>query len=144
MSEKKKGKVTGLGGIFFKSEDPKKLKEWYSQNLNFPTDEYGHPFAWRWPNDPEKIGYTQWSVFEKETKYLDPAKKDFMINFRVENIEALIEEMRENGLQIVGEMEEYDYGKFAWVIDPEGNKIELWEPVDEVFTKWLEEKNNKK
>lgn len=139
MAEKKKGRVTGLGGIFFKSENPKKLKDWYTENLKFPTDEFGKTFAWRWPDDPDKLGYTQWSVFEKETKYMDPGKKDFMINFRVENIEALIEELKENGMRVVGKMEEYDYGKFAWVMDPEGNKIELWEPVDEVFTKWLED-----
>jgi predicted enzyme related to lactoylglutathione lyase len=144
MSDKKIGKVTGIGGVFFKSENPAELKKWYTNNLHFPIDEYGHPFAWRQLEDPKKIGYTQWSVFEKDTEYLKPAKKDFMINFRVENIEALIEEMKENGLQVVGKMEEYEYGKFAWVMDPEGNKIELWEPVDEVFTKWLEEKNNKK
>lgn len=136
----KKGKITGLGGIFFKSDDPTKLKKWYESNLGLPCDEYGHMFSWRQPENPEKTGYTQLSMFEKNTTYLDPGKKDFMINFRVDDLEAVILHLKENGMEVVGEIESYEYGKFGWVMDPEGNKLELWEPVDEVFTQ-MKEKN---
>jgi predicted enzyme related to lactoylglutathione lyase len=139
--EKKKGKVTGLGGVFFKSEDPDSLKKWYTNNLGLDTDQYGHMFKWLYSEDPDKVGYTQWSVFDAKTDYLNPSKKDYMINFRVENIEALIEELKSNGMKVIGDMESYDYGKFAWVMDPDGNKVELWEPVDEVFTKTESEKD---
>lgn len=139
--EKKKGRVTGLGGIFFKSDNPAELKKWYSENLHFNVDEYGHTFSWRKPDDPNKTGYTQWSVFDAKTEYLNPAKKEFMINYRVENLEELLEELKENGMKIIGDIEKYEYGKFGWIMDPDGNKIELWEPVDEVFDKLNESTN---
>ena len=139
---KKKGKVTGLGGVFFKSENPDDLKKWYTENLGLDTDQYGSMFKWRWPDDPDKIGYTQWSVFDAKTDYLNPSKKDYMINFRVEHIEDLVEELKSNGMEVVGEIESYDYGKFAWVMDPDGNKVELWEPVDEVFTEYEHKKES--
>lgn len=139
----KKGKVTGLGGIFFKAENPDSLKKWYDKNLGLPCDQYGHMFSWRKPENPDEIGYTQFSVFDKNTDYLNPGKKEFMINFRVENLEELIDQLKEDGMQVIGEIETYDYGKFGWVMDPEGNKIELWEPVDEVFTKMNEAKDSK-
>jgi predicted enzyme related to lactoylglutathione lyase len=100
-------------------------------------------FSWRHNDDPEKVGYTQLSVFEKGTDYLNPSEKDFMINFRVENIGSLIAQLKADGMEVVGEIESYDYGKFAWVMDPEGNKIELWEPVDKVFTQMNENKGSK-
>ncbi|MEZ5084220.1 MAG: VOC family protein [Bacteroidales bacterium] len=135
-----KGKVTGLGGVFFTSENPKDLKKWYEENLGLPCDEYGHLFRWKQSDDPRKDGYTQFSVFEKSTNYLQPSKKDFMINFRVDNLEAIIENLLEKGMKVIGDIEEYEYGKFGWVMDPDGNKIELWEPVDEAFTKMNETK----
>lgn len=138
---KSKGKVTGLGGVFIKSSDPSKLKSWYEEHLGLPCDEYGHLFSWRHKDDTEKLGSTQFSIFDENTSYLDPAKKEFMINFRVDDLEAMIERMKASGLEVVGDIESYDYGKFAWVMDPNGNKIELWEPVDEVFAQMNEEKN---
>ena len=133
--KKEKGRVTGLGGIFFKSDNPDELKKWYSENLHFNVDEYGHTFSWKKPEDAQLNGYTQWSIFNSDTEYLNPSKKDFMINYRVENLEDLLAELKEKGMQIIGDIEEFDYGKFGWVMDPDGNKIELWEPVDEVFDK---------
>ncbi|MCF8379422.1 MAG: VOC family protein [Bacteroidales bacterium] len=130
----KKGKVTGLGGIFIKSSDPKSLKNWYEEHLGLPCDEYGHMFAWRDKEDVAKIGYTQFSVFEKNTDYLKPAKKEFMLNFRVDDLEEMIKRLISEGMEVVGDIQSYDYGKFGWVMDPDGNKIELWEPVDETFT----------
>ena len=138
-----KPRVTGIGGIFFKSDNPDKMKEWYSKNMGLVTNEYGSLFEFRDSDNPESKGYLQWSPFEKETKYFAPSSKDYMINYRVVNIEAMIENMRSEGIEIIGEIEEYEYGKFAHVIDPEGNKIELWEPVDKVFTDLYEGKTTK-
>jgi predicted enzyme related to lactoylglutathione lyase len=137
----KKGRITGLGGVFFKSGNPDNLKKWYTQHLGLDTDQYGHMFKWRHTENPEKLGYTQWSVFDVKTEYLNPSTKDFMINFRVENLVELVEELKSKGMEVIGEIESYDYGKFAWVMDPDGNKIELWEPVDEVFTAYESEKD---
>lgn len=130
-------KVTGIGGIFFKSEDPGKIKEWYHENLGLVIDAYGSPFEFRNANDPEEINYLQWSPFKNDTKYFEPSKKDFMINYRVDNLDLLVEELKKNEVTICDEIESFDYGKFIHIIDPEGNKIELWEPVDKVFTDLL-------
>jgi predicted enzyme related to lactoylglutathione lyase len=132
MSSNKK--VTGIGGIFFKTKDPKKMKSWYKKNLGLITNEYGSVFEFRSTDEPNQKGYLVWSPFSQDTKYFDPSKKEFMINYRVENLVELLEQLKKEGIEIIGEMEEYDYGKFAHIIDPEGNKIELWEPVDKVFT----------
>lgn len=128
-------KVTGIGGIFFKCKDPEKIKEWYNKNLGLQTDEYGTSFEWRPGDDPTKKGFTQWSPFPENTKYIEPSAKDFMINYRVENIEALVEELKKDGVIILDEIETYDYGKFVHILDIEGNKIELWEPVDAEYDK---------
>jgi predicted enzyme related to lactoylglutathione lyase len=132
MSNKKK--VTGIGGIFFKTKDPEKMKSWYQKNLGLVTNDYGSVFEFRSTDVPDSKGYLVWSPFKSDTKYFDPSKKEFMINYRVENLVELLEELRNDGIEIVGEIEEYEYGKFAHIVDPEGNKIELWEPVDKVFT----------
>ncbi|MFI2742997.1 VOC family protein [Zhouia sp. PK063] len=126
-----KKRVTGIGGFFFKAENPNHLKEWYKSSLGIPTDEYGWSFTWRDDENPEKKAITQWSPFKENTPYFEPSKKQFMFNFRVENLVELLEALKEEGVTVVGEMEEYSYGKFGWVLDPEGNKIELWEPKDE-------------
>ena len=123
-------KVTGIGGIFFKCEDAGKMNDWYAKNLGLETSPYGTSFYWREMENPEKTGSTVWSTFPKDTAYFSPSKKDFMINYRVENIEALIEQLKIDGVQIVDELAVYDYGKFIHIIDPEGNAIELWEPIE--------------
>lgn len=127
-------KVTGIGGIFFFSEDPEKTKKWYSENLGLETNPYGSSFEFRNANRPEEINYLQWSPFEKGSEYFSPSKKEFMINYRVQNIEALVKKLKANGVQVLDAIESYDYGKFVHIMDDEGNKIELWEPVDKVFT----------
>lgn len=139
MSKSNK-KVTGIGGVFFKCKDPDKMKDWYKTHLGLATDKYGALFEFRNTDDPEQRGYLQWSPFKQDTEYFQPSKKDFMINYRVENLENLLTELAAQGVETVGEMEKYDYGKFAWIVDPEGNKIELWEPVDKVFTEQYEGK----
>jgi predicted enzyme related to lactoylglutathione lyase len=140
MADKKQKKVTGIGGIFFKCKDPVKMREWYDTNLGLVTNEYGSLFEFRSTDNPEEINYLQWSPFGEKTKYFEPSKKDYMINYRVENLEGLIKELRADGIEIVGEIQEFEYGKFAHILDPEGNKLELWEPVDSVFTKTNEGK----
>ena len=130
--EKKAAKrVTGIGGLFFKTEDPAKLKEWYKTHLGFNTDDYGCTFWWKDNNN--KSASTQWSPFKNDTTYFSPSKKDYMFNYRVENLVNLLTKLKDEGVTIIGEIEEYEYGKFGWILDPEGNKIELWEPLDSAF-----------
>ncbi len=125
-------RVTGIGGIFFKCEDTAKQKSWYQKHLGMEMNDWGGAiFWWRDTNQPEKKCSTSWSTFKNDTNYFDPSKKPFMFNYRVENLEALLKVLKEEGVEQVGEIEEYEYGKFGWIMDPEGNKIELWEPVDE-------------
>jgi D-3-phosphoglycerate dehydrogenase / 2-oxoglutarate reductase len=124
-------RVTGIGGFFFKSTDSKKLVEWYGKHLGLTTDAYGSTFWWK-----DKEGNdcsTQWSPFDEKTDYFQPSEKQFMQNFRVANLEILYEKLKGEGITIVGEIQSFDYGKFGWILDPEGNKIELWEPIDKAF-----------
>ena len=122
-------RVTGLGGIFFKTTDPKKIKEWYGKHLGLPIDEYGASFKWIDPDNKEAApAQTAWSPFKDDTTYFAPSKREFMFNYRVENLVELLIVLKEEGVEIVGEMQEYSYGKFGWIMDPDGNKIELWEP----------------
>ncbi|MES2454898.1 MAG: VOC family protein [Bacteroidota bacterium] len=124
-------KVTGLGGVFFKCENPKGMNEWYAKNLGIPVTEYGANFEWRNADNPSEKGSTAWSTFPQNTKYFDPSLKPFMINYRVENLVALVEELKKENVTITDEISEYDYGKFVHILDPEGNAIELWEPTEE-------------
>ena len=130
-------RVTSLGGIFFKCKDPDKVKEWYSKYLGFNTDQYGTTFEWRQSDEQSKKGFTVWSPFSQDTKYFEPSQKEFMINYRVENIEQLVEELQKEGVTVVDEIEVFEYGKFVHILDVEGNKIELWEPNDEEYEKIL-------
>jgi predicted enzyme related to lactoylglutathione lyase len=123
-------KVTGVGGIFFFSDNPKETREWYSQNLGLETNEYGSSFESRNVNRPEEINTLQWCPFKKGSDYFAPSKKEFMINYLVQNIEGLVNKLNENGVTILDSIATYDYGKFVHILDPEGNKIELWEPID--------------
>ena len=124
-------RVTGIGGFFFKSTNSKALVAWYGKHLGLKTDEYGSTFWWK-----DKSGNdcsTQWSPFANDTTYFAPSEKQFMQNFRVEDLENLLKKLADEGVTIIGKMETYEYGKFGWIVDPEGNKIELWEPIDKVF-----------
>ncbi len=130
-------RVTGIGGIFFKCKNPKKLKEWYKTHLGLNTDQYGTNFEWWQGADSTKKGSTQWSPFSDSTKYFGPSKQDFMINYRVENLVVLVNLLKKEGVSIVDTIETYDYGKFVHVLDVEGNKVELWEPNDIVYDKYI-------
>lgn len=122
-------KVTGIGGVFFKAQDPEKIRQWYKDHLGIDAGAYGAAFEWREEAEPEKKGATAWNPFSDKTKYFDPSAKEFMINYRVENIEALVEELKKEGVTILDDIATYDYGKFVHIMDIEGNKIELWEPA---------------
>jgi predicted enzyme related to lactoylglutathione lyase len=136
-------KVTGIGGIFFKCKDPKKMREWYQTHLGLNTNQYGAVFEWRQGADTTKKGFTTWSPFAETTKYFEPSQRDFMINYRVENLEALVEQLQKEGVTIVDKIESYDYGKFVHIVDVEGNKIELWEPNDIAYEKLGEQIGSK-
>lgn len=123
-------RVTGIGGIFFKCKDPKAMNEWYKTHLGFDTNDYGATFEWGENSETAKKGSTQWSPFAEDTQYFAPSTKDFMINYRVENLEVLVSELKKEGVTILDEIASYEYGKFVHILDIENNKIELWEPID--------------
>jgi predicted enzyme related to lactoylglutathione lyase len=135
IDDKKIKRVTGIGGIFFKCKDPKKVREWYSMHLGLETNDYGCVFEWKQATDSTKKGFTQWSPFKETTKYFEPSTKEFMINYRVANLIALVGELKKEGVTITDTIESYDYGKFVHILDVEGNKIELWEPNDIEYEK---------
>ncbi|WP_347053483.1 VOC family protein [Flavobacterium olei] len=122
-------KVVGIGGIFFFSDDPKETRNWYEKNLGIDTNDWGATFESRNLQNSDQIESLQWSPFKKGDNYFSPSKKDFMINYRVQNIEGLVEQLKQNGVTILDAIETYDYGKFVHILDAEDNKIELWEPA---------------
>jgi predicted enzyme related to lactoylglutathione lyase len=128
-------KVTGIGGIFFKCKDPVKVREWYRDHLGFNINPYGAVFEWRQGIDTTQKGFTQWSPFSEKTKYFEPSAKEFMINYRVANLEALILQLKKEGVTILDTIAAVDYGKFVHIMDLEGNKVELWEPNDIAYEK---------
>ena len=136
--DKDQPRVTGVGGIFFKSEDPDRIKEWYKINLGFDTDQWGTNFEWFQGRDAEEKGFTQWSPFAKDTQHFEPSGKEYMINYRVAHLEELMEKLKQNGVTILDEIETLEYGKFLHILDNEGNKIELWEPNDAEYEKLVQ------
>lgn len=136
-------RATGIGGIFFKCKDPGKMNEWYKTHLGLNTSQYGAVFEWRQADDSTQKGFTTWSPFKETTKYFEPSTKEFMINYRVENLEALVTELKIEGVTIADEIETYDYGKFVHILDIEGNKIELWEPNDTEYERMGNQMNLK-
>jgi len=127
-------RITGIGGVFITSDNPKETYQWYQQNMGFDVDRYGSVFEFRNANNPEQVNYLSWGVFNKSSKYLQPTTKEYMINYRVNNLEGLVRNMRKNGVTILDTIETYDYGKFIHILGPDGDKIELWEPVDSVLS----------
>ena len=124
-------KVTGIGGIFFFSDSPKETKEWYAENLGFEVNEWGAvSFDYRRLSKPDEITSLQWSLFKNGDEYFSPSKKDFMINYTVQNLEGLVKKLKENGVTVLDDIAAYDYGKFVHIMDKERNKIELLEPGD--------------
>lgn len=127
-------RVTGLGGIFFKARDPKALYEWYRRHLGIESAADGSGAMWRDADHPELSGFNVFAIFPHDTKYFGPGPSSFMLNFRVDNLAELLKALREEGVPVEDKVEEYDYGKFAWITDPEGNRVELWEPPKAVVS----------
>jgi predicted enzyme related to lactoylglutathione lyase len=124
-------RVTGIGGVFFKADDPEKLYVWYEKHLGLKREPHGQGVMlnWRDPENPERTGMTVWSLFKKDSEYFNPSRSSFMINYLVDDLDALLAALREEGVD--SKREDSDYGRFAWIMDPEGNRIELWEPPKE-------------
>jgi predicted enzyme related to lactoylglutathione lyase len=121
-------RVTGIGGVFLKARDPKAMNEWYARHLGIPVGQYGAEFHWREADAPEREGTTAWSLFSEESTYFAPSKSQVMINYRVDDLDALLTALKAEGVNIDPKRQDESYGRFAWIFDPEGNKIELWEP----------------
>ncbi len=128
-------RVTGIGGIFFKAKDNEALKAWYGQHLGLSITPYGSPFEFRNAYRPHEKNYLSWSIFKDDTDYFEPSGQDFMINYRVHRLEDLLKKLIKSGVTVLDDVATYDYGKFVHILDPDGNKIELWEPVDSELTK---------
>ncbi len=124
-------RVTGIGGIFIKSADTARLRAWYQKHLGINVENWGgSAFSWKDAGNPEGVGTTVWNVFEATSNYFAPSQAPFMVNYRVANLVALLAALRAEGCQVEGDGEQTDYGRFGWVIDPDGNKVELWEPPE--------------
>lgn len=126
-------RVNGIGGIFFKCKEPKKVREWYQQHLGLEVNDYNCVCEWYQGADSTKKGFTQWSPLDEKTKYFEPSTKEFMINYRVANVDALVTELKKEGVTLPDTIETFNFGKFVHIMDLEGNKIELWEPNDNVY-----------
>jgi predicted enzyme related to lactoylglutathione lyase len=130
-------KATAIGGVFFKCNNPDTQKEWYAKHLGIVMDQYGSSFEWRHAENKEEKGYTAWSPFKQDSDYFGNPGQQYMINYRVDDLVALVAQLKEEGVTIVDEMEIYEYGKFIHVLDAEGNRIELWEANDAMYEKML-------
>jgi predicted enzyme related to lactoylglutathione lyase len=129
------GKVRAIGGVFFRCKDPESQRHWYQQHLGLNTDQYGTNFAWRHADAPDQFGYSQWSPFKSDTTYFEG---DYLINYRVDDLDSLLQSLKAAGVEVLGEVTEEDYGKFVHIRDPEGQRVELWEPIDAEYEKLLE------
>jgi catechol 2,3-dioxygenase-like lactoylglutathione lyase family enzyme len=123
-------KVKGIGGIFFKTENAEKTRNWYRENLGIESEKYGYCFQWRDRQNPDREYYTVWSPFPGNTKYFAPSRREFMVNFIVDNLFETLDELKDKGVEVLPEVEQSEFGKFGWIIDLDGVKVELWEPPD--------------
>lgn len=130
MKNKKEPKVIGIGSVMFFTENPKATREWYAKNLNMNVTDWGATFESRNMDNPDQLESMQWCPTKVGSDYFAPSEKPFMINYRVQNIEGLIEQLKANGVTIIGDLIDHEYGKFAHILDDDGNKIELWEPAE--------------
>jgi predicted enzyme related to lactoylglutathione lyase len=121
--------VTGIGGVFFRSKDPKALLEWYHIHLGIEPAEDFHGHVFRWKDPVGAGGSTTWAIFPADTAYFGDPGSSFMINFRVEDLDRMLEQLRAAGVEVTDRMEDSEYGRFGWAVDPEGNRFELWQPA---------------
>ena len=129
MAETERGRILGIGGIFFKSPDHTRLRDWYKENLGIDHGSHGKMFQWRLPDNPDVEHMTIWSIFPASSTYLDPSPAPYMINYIVDDMDAYLAKLTAKGVRIDPKREDHDYGRFAWVYDADGNKIELWQPL---------------
>ena len=130
--KKNRERVTGIGGVFLKSKDPKALAAWYEKHLGIPFGNQLYvDYVWKNPHNPDVPGHTVFSFFKQDSDYFSPGTSPFMVNFRVKDLHGLLDILRKEGVWVDEKVEDYEYGKFGWIMDPDGNKIELWEPGDE-------------
>lgn len=122
-------RVTGIGGVFFKARDPEGMAKWYGKHLGIQAEHGYADFTWREKDHPDQIGHTAWAIFETDATHFGQSSKSLMINYRVSNLERMLEQLRREGVKIE-KVEDFDYGRFAWIMDPEGNRVELWEPKE--------------
>lgn len=129
----KEGKVLGVGGVFFRAQDPARLGDWYKAVLGLAIEAWGDTrgtsFA---PADMPKNAFTVWSAFNRDTEYFGPSGQDFMINLVVDDLDQALNRVARGGGTVLEEREEADFGRFGWFVDPEGNRVELWEPPEEL------------
>lgn len=125
--------VHGIGGVFLRSDDPAATREWYRDHLGLTIDAYGTSFSWRRDGDPERSGHTVWSPFDADTDYFGDRGQQFMVNFRVDDLDGLLARLRAAGVTVADEIEELPFGRFAHFVDNEGRRMELWEPIDDVY-----------
>jgi catechol 2,3-dioxygenase-like lactoylglutathione lyase family enzyme len=123
------GRILGIGGIFFKSANQQQMKEWYTKHLGLADSGHGVMLPWREKDNPESEQMTIWSIFPGNTKYFEPGPASFMVNYIVDNLEALLDRLAKEGVRIDPKRQDESYGRFAWIYDPDGNKIELWQPL---------------
>lgn len=131
-------RVTGIGGVFFRCKDPQQMKNWYQTHLGLETDQWGTNFEWRQADEPDRKGFTQWSPVAEDSTFFGASGADFMMNYRVENLEWLLAELKREGVTVLDEIETFEYGKFVHILDMEGNKVQLWEANDEEYDKIVE------
>ena len=120
--------VTGIGGVFFKADNPSTLYQWYEKHLGIQLEPNGQGASFHWRDSQDQDAFTAWAIFPRNSDYFSPSRQPFMLNYRVDDLDGLLEELRAAGVWIDSKREDYDYGRFAWIMDPEGNRIELWEP----------------
>jgi predicted enzyme related to lactoylglutathione lyase len=122
-------RVTGIGGIFIKARDPERLRAWYRDHLGIDVQDWGGAvFRWQTPERPEPEGSTTWSVFAEDSDYFAPSRARFMVNYRVDDLDAVLAALRAEGCEVDERIEASEFGRFGWVMDPEGNRVELWQP----------------
>ena len=126
-----RGHIIGIGGVFFKSANRDQMREWYAKHLGLADKGQGAMLPWREQDDPQKEHVTVWTVFPDSTKYFDPSPAPFMINYIVDDMDALLERLKQEGVKIDANRMDESYGRFAWIYDSDGNKIELWQPTVE-------------